>query len=74
MVTTKEVFTEMVLPSYWASYLINNDSSGLDSQDLAECIEHTKGLSFLSVSENEYCARFNGLLTMVANYTVVLNY
>lgn len=67
----REVLTTIALPSHWASYLINGDKSGLDPQDIAECDERTKGLSFLLVSENEYCARYNGLLTQMLNYTIV---
>lgn len=29
--------TTFILPSYWASYLVNGDTSGLDDSEQADC-------------------------------------
>jgi len=60
------------LPSYWASYLINLDKSGLDSLDIQECDNEVNGLGYCAtVGECEFIGCYNGLLTTLATYTFI---
>ncbi len=40
--TEKAEFVEYTLPVYWASYLINNDPSGLSKKEIKEVDEFVK--------------------------------
>ena len=59
-----------IMPSIWASAIINHDYSGLNSSDIKELNNYLliNGLSFkdcLSCSEQEYPNTFNGYLCTV---------
>lgn len=57
-------FTTVVLPSIFASYLINNDSSSLEQTEITELenfIDDNNLGSCLDVSENEYFSWNNDL-------------
>ncbi len=56
-------------PTYWASYLINGDSSGLEEEDIIQCDNETRGLgSCVDVSQESHFAQFKGLGTEVSEY------
>lgn len=67
-------------PACWASYLINGDHSGLETDEinaadqwLASIAQEYPGFIHLSIDEGEaYCWHFNGLLTDVVDYQVVV--
>ncbi len=44
--TIKLDLTEYTLPAYWAPYLINDDASGLNDAEQAECDAFCNGLGF----------------------------
>lgn len=60
-----------ILPSHWASYLINGDSSGLSDADKRECDEwHTRnGISASAWCDckEEYFARSNDFTWLAGN-------
>lgn len=63
----------VVLPASWASALVNNDWSGLEYDDpdgaaKAKAWQADSGLSVLSCGEEEFVARYDGLLTMCLEY------
>lgn len=62
-----------LLPTNWASYLINGDSSGLDEFDIVICDDYCKDFgTCFSVSEDSFTARFQGLITSVSEYSFVI--
>ena len=70
----KKMHTEnAVLPAYWASALVNGDTSGLtdeDAQDVARFLEDNPHFGeCLYCSETPEFARYNGLLTECLVYT-----
>lgn len=62
-----------ILPSWWASYLINSDASGLEDSELAEIDDFCKGLGpCVDVSEEPYFSWHNDANAMggdVAEFT-----
>jgi hypothetical protein len=62
------------LPAAWASYLINDDCSGLEHNEAHEihaCLEDMELNNCIDVSEETFPLRFNGLLTECATYTFI---
>ncbi len=61
------------LPAYWASYLINNDASGLEPEERVQADDYliANKLPFpVDVDlENTSWGQFNGLGTELAKYT-----
>lgn len=74
-----ETFQEPGL-AYWASYLINGDASGLDDREIAACdawlarIQPSEAGQHASISDcgESYTARFDGLLSDVCDYTLIV--
>jgi hypothetical protein len=67
-----EIIT-VTLPAYWASALINGDWSGLeyaapDEAVKAKAWQMESGLRVLSCGEEQFVARFDGLLTECLEY------
>ena len=61
------------LPSYWASYLINGDPSGLRDWDIAECDRATKGLgNCVDVSEEQNFGRYGRYGCDLSEYTFII--
>lgn len=64
------------MPSRWASYLINNDSSSLTSEEVEEInqflLDH-KIKDIFDVSDEVDFQRFNGLGYEVADYTCLMS-
>lgn len=68
---------EYILPSCWASWLLNGDSSGLEECDKKKCdswAEKHPVLSAVAVGESYYCVRNDAdtLAGDVAEYTFIL--
>lgn len=62
------------LPSLWASYLINNDPSGLTDEEIAQCDADTKGLGHcVDVSEDDEFEPYRGIGQNVSVYTFRTN-
>lgn len=64
------------LPAYWASYLINNDSSGLCYKNLQECetwLKDNPKLSCLDCTEESTIMRFEGLVCDCLEYSFISN-
>ena len=62
-------------PSYWASYLINGDYSGLEPSERAACDSflRSEGLPApVECSDESYIGRFNGLQTELLEYTSLI--
>lgn len=62
-----------VAPAYWASALINGDTSGLDDSDEAEfeawCLDNPEDASNVVGCDYEtHIGRWNGLLTDLLTY------
>ena len=61
-----------VLPAYWASYLINNNASGLNDTDKANCDnwrkENNPG-NCVDCSDESFFGTFNGLGCDLLQYT-----
>lgn len=70
-------YTTVVLPAYWATYLINGDASGLDDSEKAVCdmwLARNHDLYFVDCSE-PYFARDNEATHLagdVCDYTALL--
>ena len=69
-------YVEIIAPAHWASYLINNDASGLTEDEATECFEFFDDLGF-KMTDCISCQpvgimRFNGLLTDCEEYVFVL--
>lgn len=66
---------DVVLPSYWASALINNDWSGLEPDEAAKvkAWQRESGLVVLSCSDESFVARYEGLLTECLEYQCTPN-
>lgn len=63
----------VTLPAHWASALINDDWSGLeyaapDEAAKAKAWQMESGLSVLSCGEQQFVARFDGVLTECLEY------
>lgn len=62
-----------ILPSWWASYLINSDASGLEDSEIAEIDNSCEGLGpCVGVSEESYFSWHNDANTLggdVAEFT-----
>jgi len=68
-----------ILPAHWASYLVNNDSSGLDGSEVSDCdfFLTTNGLVGKSVScgDTEYFSKWNDankLAALVSEYQFLI--
>jgi hypothetical protein len=68
-----------ILPSLWASYIVNGDSSGLDGSEVSDCdfFLVTNGLTGKSVScaDNEYFSKWNDankLAALVREYKFLI--
>lgn len=64
------------LPAYWASYIINGDSSGMDDSDIEECdafMERNGNPHFVDVSESYFSWRndADSLGGDVCDYTAI---
>jgi len=60
------------LPSYWASYLINGDASGMSQLEFDHCNCRTKNLGYCSgCSDESYFGRFDGLGCDLLTYTFI---
>jgi len=74
---TPEGFVDYVLPSYWASYLINGDASGIDFCEQEECdafLIKEKLVNCVDVSGDTFFSRTNDASTLgseCANYRFV---
>ena len=71
-----EETVELTYPAYWASAMINGDTSGLNESDekaVSETLEllASDGLMIVDVSEDTHFASFAGLLSEVATYTAI---
>lgn len=62
------------LPAYWASYLINNDASGIDAceKHAADTFLANEGLPFPVSCEPAGIGRFNGLMCDLETYTFLI--
>lgn len=61
------------LPEFWACYLINGDSSGMNDDDIKQCDEYTKDLgNCTEVSEDSHFGRFKGIGHTLAEFTFVI--
>ncbi len=64
-------------PAHWASYLVNDDPSGIEPADLKEINDWKAMLpeyaSVVSTSGVEYVAIFNGKHTLVTNYVLYID-
>ena len=62
---------EIDAPAYWAPALINRDYTGLDTTEMTSINAwvNTHGWP-VSVSEDTFTGKFNGLLTLLSTYTV----
>jgi hypothetical protein len=74
--TMNDETVELSYPAYWASAIINGDTSGLNEAEemaVSEMLEllASDGLMIVDVSEHTYFARFDGLLTDMADYTAI---
>lgn len=59
-----------ILPAHWASYLINNDASGLDGSEISDCdfFLTTYGLpKASSCTEEPYFCKQNDARTLPCN-------
>lgn len=66
----KTTFETYELPTHWAPYLINGDSSGLEQEDIDLCDTKTANLGeCVGVAEDSYFSRYNGLGCEVSEYT-----
>lgn len=60
------------LPSYWASYLINGDSSGLQQSEIDQCDKDTKGLgSCVQCTDETWFGQYGGLGCDMLTYTFI---
>lgn len=62
------------LPAHYASALVNNDYSGLDTFELAEVNKLITGagpFSFVGVSEDTFIGRHDGMLCDMAEYQLL---
>lgn len=61
------------LPSYWASYLINGDATGLNDADIEKCDEATQGLgSCVSVGDDQWFGQYAGLGCDLSEYSFII--
>ncbi len=50
------------MPSYWAPYLINGDSSHMYESEITQCNNYVKGLgACVGCSENPFFGEFKGV-------------
>ena len=68
--STQTTIEKYRLPSIWASYLINDDPSGIESADIEQCDKYTKDLgTCIEVSEETHFGQFKGIGYDLAEYT-----
>lgn len=64
------------LPAYWAGYLINNNAASLEDsvEDVKAALAEAgvRSIDCLTVSDESFTGRFNGLVTELSTYTFVL--
>lgn len=69
-------FDEIIAPSHWASYLINNDASGIDANEVAAADRRFAGYHVVSCDDEDWftwSADLHGATSKgghVTNYTV----
>ena len=62
---------EINLPSIWASYLVNGDSSGLEQSDIDQCDKTISGFGYCvdCDCENNFYGTFQGLGHNLCKFT-----
>jgi hypothetical protein len=69
----REVLT-IDLPEYWAGFLINNDASNMEAEEITECLHAVKDLGYCAgVSEESFFATYKGIGHTMATYTFIVN-
>jgi len=69
----REVLT-IDLPEYWAGFLINNDASNMEEEEITQCLQAVKDLGYcVQVSDDSYFATYKGIGHTMATYTFIKN-
>ena len=61
-----------ILPAYWASYIVNDDASSLDSDELSKINAWLKSHRLAHCPAgcgDEYIGRFGGVIACVCEFT-----